>query len=50
MSANKCEYLNLGKPQNYICYLVGIAVESSVIGMLMAVGYFISGLALGIFR
>jgi hypothetical protein len=46
MSANKSEYLNLGKPRNYIHYLVGIAVESAAVGMLMAIAYLISGVGL----
>jgi hypothetical protein len=50
MSANKSEYLNLGKPQNYIHYLVGIAVESAAVLMLMAIAYLISGLGLWLTR
>jgi hypothetical protein len=50
MSANKSEYLNLGKPKNYIRYLVGIAVESTAVLMLMAVAYLISGLGLWLTR
>jgi len=50
MSANKAEYLNLGKPRNYIHYLVGIAVESAAVGMLMVIAYIISGLGLGLPR
>jgi len=46
MSVNKAEYLNLGKPLNYIHYLVGIAVESAAVGMLMVIAYIISGLGL----
>ena len=46
MSANKSEYLNLGKPRNYIHYLVGIAVESAAVGMLMVIAYIISGIGL----
>lgn len=46
MSANKSEYLNLRKPVNYIHYLVGIAVESAAVAMLMAIAYVISGLGL----
>ncbi len=50
MSANKSEYLNLGKPLNYIHYLVGIAVETAAVLMLMAVAYLISGLGLWLTR
>jgi hypothetical protein len=50
MSANKSEYLNLGKPLNYIHFLTGIAVESAAIGMLMVIAYIISGLGLMIPR
>jgi hypothetical protein len=50
MSANKSEYLNLGKPGNYIHYFVGIAVESATIGMLMVIAYIISSLGLMIPR
>ena len=46
MTANKSEYLNLGKPRNYIHYLVGIATESAAVAMLMAIAYIISGLGL----
>jgi hypothetical protein len=50
MSANRSEYLNLGKPLNYIHYLIGIAVESAAIGMLMIIAYIISGLGIGLPR
>ncbi len=42
MSASKAEYLDLKKPSNYFCYLVGIAVESAAVLALMAVGYLVS--------
>ena len=48
MSANKSEYLNLRKPLNYVHYLIGIAVESAAVGMLMVIAYIISGLGIGL--
>jgi hypothetical protein len=50
MSANKSEYLNLRKPLNYVHYLIGIAIESAAVGMLMVIAYVISGLGLMIPR
>jgi hypothetical protein len=48
MSANKSEYLNLWNPRNFIHYLIGIAIESATVGVLMVIAYIISGLGFGL--
>ena len=49
MAASKAEYLDLKRPRNYVHYIIGIAVESVTVAVLMIVAYGISGLGYWLF-
>ncbi len=48
MSADRTQYLNLKRVRNYLHFLVGIAVESAVVMISMAIGYLISAIGLSL--
>ncbi len=46
MAADRTQYLDLKRLSNYLRFLMGIAVESAVVMISMAIGYLISAIGL----
>ncbi len=49
MPTTNSEYLDLRNGQNYIRYLIGIAIESGAVGLIIAAGFCIAALGIWYF-
>ena len=49
MTATSSEYLDLRKGHNYLRYLLGIAIESGAVGLIIALGFCIAAVGIWVF-